>query len=92
MLRITQAGTTKVQTLDLEGKLVGPWVSELRLAVAVIGDDECVRLNLRNLTFADAEGLALLRELRRNGTALVHASPLILGLLELIPETAGEPS
>ena len=30
MLRITHSGTMTVATIDLDGKLVGPWVDELR--------------------------------------------------------------
>lgn len=81
MLRITPSGYRRVRTMDLDGKLIGPWVEELRRAIGSQGSDESVCLNLSRLTFADAAGLGLLRELHRGGTQLVGAPPLIQGLL-----------
>ena len=65
MLRITRTvGDDSVDTLKLEGKLQGPWVDEAHDACAVStarASRTC--LDLSELTFADGEGAALLREL-----------------------------
>jgi len=82
MLRINQdlRGSTR-PALILEGRLVGPWVQELRRAVADLGADARSVLDLRGLQFADAEGVALLRRLRESGMEIVDASTFITSLL-----------
>lgn len=83
MLRITHSGYMTVATIDLEGKLVGPWVEELRRTIGSLQPEEAKRLNLAGLAFADTAGLRLLLDLRRGGVDLVGAMPLIEGLLAL---------
>ncbi len=83
MLRITHSGTMTVATIDLDGKLVGPWVDELQRAIEAVRREDAKRLNLSKLAFADAAGLRLLRALRRDGVELVGVLPLIAGLLAL---------
>jgi hypothetical protein len=61
--------------------LLGPWVDEVRLVVAALRTTDAVCLNLEHLSFADSDGIELLRAFRRNGIQLVHGSPLIEGLL-----------
>lgn len=69
MLKITRIQSNgDAGTLRLEGRLVGPWVEELRrLAPAV------ARLDLTGVIWADRQGVALLRELARRG-ALIHGA------------------
>jgi len=51
---------------QLEGKLVGPWVDELRkLSDEALSQEKSLSLNLEKLWFVDARGAALLRELAR---------------------------
>lgn len=76
-------------TLDVDGRLVGPWVAEMQGAIAELRKDQAVCLNLNHLTFADAAGLSLLRNLQREGILLVGASPLIEGLLKLHADKDG---
>ncbi len=83
MLRITQSKSVMLAIVDLDGKLVGPWVDEVRTIVAALRTDKAVCLNLQHLSFADAQGLSLLYALRLDGVRLVSASPLIDGMLEL---------
>jgi RNA polymerase sigma-70 factor (ECF subfamily) len=68
MLRITssqQEGTTRIR---LEGKLVGPWVAECRaLCAGESARGQSLALDLRELRFADQEGIELLRELAGAG-------------------------
>lgn len=69
-------------TVDLDGKLIGPWVDEVHTSVVALRREQAVCLNLKHLSFADAAGLRLLRALQLDGVPLLAASPLITGLLE----------
>ena len=80
MLRITkQSPPNGRPVLVLEGRLVGPWVGELRRTVAE-GDGQR-SVDLTGVTFADAEGVAALRALRSAGTELVGASGFLAALI-----------
>jgi hypothetical protein len=80
MLRITrQTPPHGRPTFVLEGRLVGPWVGELRRAVAELDGRKAI--DLAGVTFADAEGVAALRALRRAGAELVGASGFLLALI-----------
>jgi ABC-type transporter Mla MlaB component len=83
MLRITRlAGQHLAQTLKLEGKLVGPWVAEVR---QVCGHSAKVVsrliLDLSCVSFVDAAGVKLLRDLLDQGITLGACSPLVKELL-----------
>jgi ABC-type transporter Mla MlaB component len=80
MLRITKQSLPNDRTtLVLEGRLVGPWVAELRRAVEEVGGEAA--LDLAGVTFADTEGVAALRTLQRGGTSLVGASGFLVALI-----------
>jgi ABC-type transporter Mla MlaB component len=85
MLRITHApGDDSVLTLRLEGKLLGPWVQELaRSCDELPCPRDCVRLDLSAVTFVDAPGLTLLRDLLGRGVTLAACSGLVAELLRL---------
>jgi len=52
--------------LQLEGKLVGPWVEELRkLSDEALSLQKNVSLDLERVWFVDLHGVTLLRELTR---------------------------
>jgi hypothetical protein len=83
MLRITRfTGTHLNQTIRLEGKLLRPWVDEVRTACAS-GTDPAGRasLDLSALTFVDAAGEKLLRELIDQGIEVVACSSYVAELL-----------
>ena len=80
MLRITVVESSKVAvTLRVEGRIMGPWVEELRTAcnVHTFPDDVQVSLELADISFADAAGIALLKELRNRGVGLIRTSPFL---------------
>ena len=68
MLRITTQDGGRLFTLQLEGRLAGPWVAVLRdcweRQLARPGG-RGIRVDLRGVTFVDAAGKALLKELCR---------------------------
>lgn len=83
MLRITRFDQEDSETsLKLEGKLVGPWVEELRRVYQAEGSRPgSLRLDLSAVTFVDEEGLGLLREVLQYGAQLTSCSGLVAELL-----------
>jgi hypothetical protein len=83
MLRISLVPSSGPQVvLRLEGRVIGPWVPELRRACeTVLGrPDARLTLDLHGVTFLDAEGVALVRRLLargRNGVATINGSPFV---------------
>jgi hypothetical protein len=66
--------------MKLEGKMVGPWVQECRqawLALAPSLPPRTLALDLRGITFVDAGGTELLREIyKRTHAKMLTDSPL----------------
>lgn len=80
MLRITVHESSKAQTVQLEGKIAGPWVEEFsrtwRSLAPSLGSKE-LHLDLRGVTFVDAKGRQLLREIyQKTGASFLADSPL----------------
>jgi ABC-type transporter Mla MlaB component len=66
------------ETLRLEGHLVGPWLGQLQLSCEqVLGEGKQLTLDLTAVSFADRDGVALLRELKVRGVAITNCSPFI---------------
>ena len=88
MLKITEmARNDSGRTFKLEGKLLGPWVDELRnVCLQPLARLEQVGLDLAAVTFMNAAGAELLRELIRQGIVIIHCSAFVAELLH-----AGEP-
>jgi ABC-type transporter Mla MlaB component len=85
MLRITHTqGHDSVLTLRLEGKLVGPWVTELaRSCDELLCSPNHLRVDLAAVTFVDGPGVALLRDLLGHGATLAACSGLVAELLHV---------
>ena len=73
-----------VRLLKIEGDLVGPWVELVRDACApqALRADRAA-LDLSAVTFADAAGAALLRDLTQHGMAITASSRFIAELLQV---------
>jgi anti-anti-sigma factor len=85
MLRITVVESSRsAVTLRVEGRIAGPWVEELRTTCNVHTDPDQVQLylDLEDVSFADSAGIALLKELRDQGVALLRISPFLTELLK----------
>jgi hypothetical protein len=87
MLRITEqplstdpAAAAGRKAIVLEGRLVGPWVEELRRVVGGTEPD-AITIELGGLSFADVDGLTLLRTLRGSGVQLNSPSPFMAALI-----------
>jgi anti-anti-sigma regulatory factor len=81
MLRITQFPAVRMVTIVLEGKLLGPWLDEVRTAVDAAQRNGAVRLDLQGLQFADHAGVEYLNQLRSAGIELLHCTAFIESLL-----------
>jgi hypothetical protein len=84
-LKITRLSQTgRMQTIKLEGEILEPWVSSVRDACAPQGNrSEPVCLNLAAVTYMDAAGTQLLRDLIREGITIAACSSFIGELLHL---------
>ena len=84
MLMITRrTGAESAQTIQLEGKLLGPWLDEVREACAgAMAGSGRTRLDLAAVTFVDTAGVALLRELIRHGVEIAACSGYVAELLQ----------
>jgi hypothetical protein len=84
VLRITQLSRKgRLLTLKLEGSLLGPWVGIVRDACTQ--SDSLPRrptLDLAGVTYADAAGTQLLRDLLREGFEIVACSSFLCELLQ----------
>ena len=90
MLKITVVDLSEsAVVLRIEGRITGSWVEELRrtcaahafAAHAFVGhtfpDEVQLSLELSDVSFADAAGIALLKELRSGGADLIRPTPFI---------------
>jgi hypothetical protein len=80
MLRITIHDGAMARTIQLEGKIAGPWVEELgrtwHSLAASLGSKK-LHLDLRDVAFIDDKGRQLLREIYQGTNAdFVSNSPL----------------
>jgi anti-anti-sigma regulatory factor len=77
MVKITIVESSRsVVSLRVEGRIIGSSVEELRRACDVHTSLSEVQLslNLADVSFADAAGIVLLKELRSRGVGLVDAT------------------
>jgi len=83
VLKITEiARNDSGRTFKLEGKLLGPWVDELRIVcLQPLGRLEQVGLDLAAVTFMSAAGAELLRALIRQGIIITRCSAFVAELL-----------
>lgn len=79
MLRIElldqRDGTT---TLELAGRVVGPWVDELsRSCERALAIGGTLNVDLAQVSFVDRDGVQFLKRLRARDVALVNCSPFV---------------
>lgn len=79
MLRISRTELDGIVTLQLEGKLLAPWVNEVE-AMVVVGGNR-LRLDLAHVTFVDRAGAQLLRNLQGQGVDVTDCSQFVLEVL-----------
>lgn len=87
MLRISTRVTSEGMTLKLEGKLAGPWVTELERswqAAGTAAQGRPLRVDLNEVTFIDPAGKSLLAAMHRHGVQLVATTCMMKFLIEEI--------
>ena len=97
MLRISVIDSSdRSARLRLEGRLVGPWVRELRKSCeSVLSRGGRLTLDLEGLSFIDREGITLLRTLKGNQVNLANGSPFVAELLKggtSVPSRSARPA
>ena len=75
MLKITRAVLSNEEiTLQLDGRISGQWVQLLReSAKSVLDQGAILNIDLKNISYVDCEGIALMRDLIRRGVR--HINP-----------------
>jgi anti-anti-sigma regulatory factor len=85
MLKITKQTDSEGAVLELEGKLAGPWVDELKACCErPVSADRPVKVVLKAVSFIDAAGKELLAELHRQGAKLVAEGCMTKAIVEEI--------
>jgi len=79
MLKISQTERANHSvTLKLEGRVVGEWVGELRqVCETLLTDGRSLKLDLADVTFADASGVAALSSFKSRGVTFSNCSPFV---------------
>lgn len=79
MLKISRIGTADHSvTLKLEGRVVGEWVGELRRICELVLGERCqLKLDLADVSFADASGVSLLSGFKSRDVVLQNCSPFV---------------
>src|SRR5258706_14182048 len=79
MLKISQAGKANPSvTLKLEGRVIGPWVGELRqVCETLLTEGRKLKLDLTDVAFADADGVAVLTDFKSRGVTIRNCSPFV---------------
>jgi hypothetical protein len=80
LLKITVVESSReAARLRVEGRLAGRWVEELRRTCDLQGLSDGIRLtlDLSDVSFADAAGIELLKELKTGLITLVSPSSLL---------------
>ena len=87
MLKISQAGKANHSvTLKLEGRVVGPWVGELRqVCETLLTKGRPLKLDLADVTFADSSGVVALSSFKSRGVTFTNCSPFVEEQLKASP-------
>ena len=88
MLRITVVESSdNAVRLRVEGRMTGRWIEELRRScdLHAVGDGIRITLDLADVSFVDAEGIELLKELRSHCVTLLSPSPFVAEQLKSVP-------
>jgi hypothetical protein len=65
-------------TLELAGRVVGPWVDELsRSCERILGVGCALRVDLAGVSFVDRPGVEFLKGLSARAVTLVNCSPFV---------------
>jgi hypothetical protein len=78
MLRIVVETARGSGTVRAEGRVIGPWVEELRRSCeGVLTSGAALAVDLSDVSFVDRDGIELLRSLRSRRVALLNYSAFV---------------
>jgi len=79
MLKISEAETANCSaTLKLEGRVIGPWVVELRQTCEkLLTEGRALMLDLTEVSYVDADGVAALTGFKSRGVKLKNCSSFV---------------
>ncbi len=78
MLKISIHNGSQTPVLELSGRLVGPWVEELRAQYrALASDHPTFTLDLKEVSFVDTAGAQLLNQLHAQNIQFFHCSRFV---------------
>ena len=79
MLKISEIPPSNhTVTLRLEGRIVGPWVAELRDSCEkLLAEGRLLNLRLAEVEFLDPGGITLLTGLKERGVRVIDCSPFV---------------
>jgi hypothetical protein len=82
MLKITNSRqNASDRTVKLEGKLLGPWVDEVRSLFTGTDAESFPLLDLSGLSYVDRPGTEMLQQLLQQGVRIESCSPFVAELL-----------
>ncbi len=83
MLKIVRNDPTSDSiVLKLEGKVIGPWVEEVRrISEKIFASGRTLTFDLSEVTFVDREGIELFRALRGQQAMFLNSSVFVAELL-----------
>jgi ABC-type transporter Mla MlaB component len=87
MLRVTETRTEHGTWLILEGRLTGPWVDEVKRCwkrLLARGTGQATFIDVREVSFIDESGKALLSEMHHAGARLVSSGVLMNSVVQEI--------
>lgn len=84
MVKITQCKSELNTIIKIEGKLLSPWLGELRgVCDEAMAVSRNVHLDLASVNYADNAGIKLIHELRMSGVRLACCSNYLAELLRM---------
>jgi anti-anti-sigma regulatory factor len=92
VLRITIQTDADGSIFELEGRLAGPWVQELKDCWNRLVTGNSLVLNLKAVTFIDAQGKELLTEMHRAGANIAAEGCMTKAIVEEIQNDKVKPS
>jgi anti-anti-sigma regulatory factor len=85
MLKITTHNDPGRTSLELEGRLTGAWVEELKTCwQQAAAADQQVGVRLKEVTFVDGSGRKLLADMHRQGVTLAAEGCMTKAIIEEI--------
>jgi anti-anti-sigma regulatory factor len=86
MLRIVALGRPgDGATLSLEGRVIGPWVDELRQSCQrVLATGATLTVDLAEVTFVERNGVRLLKDLLDSGVAVANCPAFVTEQLKAL--------